>query len=172
MVQTARLLPAASTLHRPALAVPPAFLQHAGARCRMLGCILPHAPASLLACNVPTCTPLPLSACSMIRRGDANVMLAGGTESCIDAVALAGFCRLKALATRYNDDPAAASRPFDAGRDGFVMGEGAGVLVLEELGHARQRGAPIYAEASDGHLEPGGPKGFACRCNWRWPNPH
>ena len=81
----------------------------------------------------------------MIRRGDAVAMFAGGSEAAIAPVGIAGFAALRALSTR-NDAPAEASRPFDAGRDGFVMGEGGGVLVLEELEHARSRGAHIYVE--------------------------
>jgi 3-oxoacyl-[acyl-carrier-protein] synthase II len=80
-----------------------------------------------------------------IRRGDAEVMLAGGTEAPLHEALVGGFCSMKALSTR-NDDPAAASRPFDRARDGFVIAEGAGVLVLEELGHARRRGAEPLAE--------------------------
>ena len=80
-----------------------------------------------------------------IRRGDADIMLAGGAEAGIFEVLVGGFAAMRALSTR-NDDPAAASRPFDSGRDGFVCGEGAGVLVLEELEHARARGAEPLAE--------------------------
>jgi 3-oxoacyl-[acyl-carrier-protein] synthase II len=81
----------------------------------------------------------------IIRRGDADVMIAGGAEAGIYEAVVGGFAAMRALSTR-NDDPEAASRPFDAGRDGFVIGEGAGVVILEALEHAEERGATIFAE--------------------------
>jgi len=106
-----------------------------------------------------------------IKMGDAKMILAGGAEATIVPIGIGGFCAMKALSTR-NDDPQHASRPFDAERDGFVMGEGAGVVVLEELEHARARGARIYCElagygntADAHHLTAPSPNGEgAARC--------
>jgi 3-oxoacyl-[acyl-carrier-protein] synthase II len=81
-----------------------------------------------------------------IRRGEADVMIAGGAEAGIGEIPVGAFCAMRALSTGRNDEPEKASRPFDAERDGFVMGDGAGILVLEELEHARARGAAIHAE--------------------------
>lgn len=82
----------------------------------------------------------------LIQYGDADVMVAGGAEATVCRIGIAGFAALRALSTSYNDDPQKASRPWDKGRDGFVMGEGSGVLILESLEHAQKRGAKIYAE--------------------------
>jgi len=89
-----------------------------------------------------------------IRRGDADVMVAGGSEAAITPFAYASFCSMKAMSTR-NDHPQSASRPFDKNRDGFIMGEGAGILVLESLEHATARGARIYCELA----------GYAATCD-------
>jgi 3-oxoacyl-[acyl-carrier-protein] synthase II len=101
--------------------------------------------------NLATCTACTASAHAVgeafeiIRRGDADVMIAGGSEASITPMGVGGFASMRALSTR-NDDPSHASRPFDKDRDGFVVGEGAGILILEELDFARRRGASIYAE--------------------------
>lgn len=99
-------------------------------------------------CEVTACASASHSigeAFKIVQRGSSDVMIAGGTESCLTPLGVGGFCAMRALSTR-NDDPEHASRPFDRDRDGFVMGEGAGIVVLEELEHALKRGTSIYCE--------------------------
>lgn len=90
-----------------------------------------------------------------LQYGDADIMFAGGSEAAITRLGFAGFCAMRAMSTHFNEDPTQSSRPFDAKRDGFVMGEGAGVLILETLEHAMARKAPIYAEVA----------GYAATCD-------
>ena len=92
---------------------------------------------------------------NMIRDKTADIMLAGGSEAAVTELGYAGFCSMKAMSTSYNDAPTTASRPFDQGRDGFIMGEGAGVLVMESLEHAQARGANIICEIA----------GYAATCD-------
>jgi 3-oxoacyl-[acyl-carrier-protein] synthase II len=103
-------------------------------------------PATCVVTACSTATNAIGDASRFLQFGDADVMIAGGTESATTILGLGGFAALKALATKYNDTPEKASRPFDRERDGFVMGEGAGICVLETLEHAQKRGAPILAE--------------------------
>ena len=105
-----------------------------------------HGPSSCIVTACATGSNCIGDAFRVIQRGDADVMIAGGTEAAISEAAVAGFAAMKALCMDHNDDPAHASRPFDKNRSGFVMGEGAGLVVLESLEHAKARGAHIYAE--------------------------
>jgi 3-oxoacyl-[acyl-carrier-protein] synthase II len=135
----------------------------------MVTMIMPNGPAAMVGLEVGARAGVhtPVSACAsgaeaisygarMIQTGRADVVIAGGTEACIHPITMAGFAAMRALSTR-NDDPAAASRPYDLGRDGFVMGEGAGLVVLESAEHAAARGAKVYGIyggsglTSDGH---------------------
>jgi 3-oxoacyl-[acyl-carrier-protein] synthase II len=135
----------------------------------MVTMIMPNGPAAIVGLEVGARAGVhtPVSACAsgaeaisygarMIQTGRADVVIAGGTEACIHPITMAGFAAMRALSTR-NDDPMAASRPYDLGRDGFVMGEGAGMLVLESAEFAAARGAKIYGVyagaglTSDGH---------------------
>lgn len=121
-----------------------------------------------------TSTTALIDAMNYIRWGKADIIVTGGSEAAINEAGIGGFSALKALSTR-NDDPSSASRPFDVDRDGFVMGEGAGALILEELEHARRRGAHIYAEVAGGgmsadayHLTATHPEGAGAMLGMKW----
>lgn len=133
----------------------------------MIPCLIPNMAAGIVAIEIGAKGPsyCTVSACASgthaigeafrtIRLGDADVMITGGSEAAVNAMGYAGFCAMRAMST-LNDNPEAASRPFDLNRDGFVMGEGAGILVIESLEHALARGAKIYAELV----------GYACSCD-------
>ncbi|WP_337475479.1 beta-ketoacyl-ACP synthase II, partial [Mitsuokella jalaludinii] len=105
-----------------------------------------HGPSSCVVTACATGTNCIGDAFRVIQEGKADVMVAGGTEAAISQAAVAGFAAMKALCMDHNDDPEHASRPFDKNRSGFVMGEGAGLVILESLEHAKARGAHIYAE--------------------------
>lgn len=107
-----------------------------------------HGPSSCPITACATGTNAIGDAMRVIQRGEADVMVAGGTEACISPLPVAGFASMKALCTNMNDEPQKASRPFDKNRSGFVMGEGSGVVIIESLEHAQKRGAAIYAEIS------------------------
>ena len=131
-----------------------------------------HGPVSCIVTACATGANCVGDAYRVMQRGEADVMIAGGTEASISEAASAGFAAMKALCTDHNDDPAHASRPFDKNRSGFVMGEGAGLVVLETLEHAEARGAHIYAELvgygsnSDGyHITSPAPHGeYQAKC--------
>ncbi|MGE0589380.1 MAG: beta-ketoacyl-ACP synthase II [Cyclobacteriaceae bacterium] len=115
-----------------------------------------------------------IDAMNYIRWNKADIIISGGSEAAVNEAGIGGFSAMKALSTR-NDDPATASRPFDVGRDGFVMGEGAGALVLEEYEHAKKRGAKIYAEVAGGgmsadayHLTATHPEGLGAMLGMQW----
>lgn len=121
-----------------------------------------------------TSTTAIIDAMNYVRWGKAEVIIAGGSEAAVNEAGIGGFSALKALSSR-NDDPARASRPFDVDRDGFVMGEGAGALVLEEYEHAKRRGAKIYAEVAGGgmsadayHLTATHPEGKGATLGMQW----
>src|SRR6187402_952459 len=121
-----------------------------------------------------TSTTAIIDAMNYIRWGKADVFVTGGSEAAVSEAGIGGFNALKALSTR-NDDPATASRPFDVDRDGFVMGEGAGALILEEYEHAKKRGARIYAEVAGGgmsadayHLTATHPQGTGAMLGMKW----
>ncbi len=104
-----------------------------------------HGISHVMSCGCTSSTDAIGYACNLIRMGEADVMLSGGVDACVTPGMLFGFSRMRAVSTKYNDRPAEASRPFDRGRDGFVLGEGAWMLVLERESRARARGAKVYA---------------------------
>jgi 3-oxoacyl-[acyl-carrier-protein] synthase II len=128
----------------PAMTIPKMIVNEAAGNVSMMLGIKGSAHAIVTACA--SGTDAIGFAFDRIRSGRADVMLTGGTEGAITEYGIGGFCQLKALCTNFNDAPHRASRPFDKDRDGFVMGEGAGILILEEWEHAIRRGAKIYAE--------------------------